>query len=142
MAVKFNYLKKEFRIRNSTRVKYWLEEVIKSEGFNLGDLVFIFGDDNIVIEINREFLKHDWPTDVIAFKYNEEKRVNGEIYIGVETVYRNAERFKEKRSNELQRVMVHGLLHLLGYDDKKKRDRNRIRKKENEYLEKLERNEF
>jgi len=142
LAVKFNYQIENFRIKNSARIKDWLEKVIKREGFNLGDLIFIFTDDNFIIEINREFLENDYSTDVIAFNYSDGKNINAEIYVGLETVYRNARILGEKRRDELYRVMVHGLLHILGYDDKKREDRIRMRERENEYMEKIVDNEF
>ena len=80
----------------------------------MGDLCYIFVADQVLLDINKEFMKHDYFTDIITFNYNNNKTVNGEIYISIETVYRNSKKYGVSFKNELLRVMVHGVLHLIG----------------------------
>ena len=99
-----------------------------------GDLNFIMTNDEGILEINREFLKHNNFTDVIAFGYGEEKLVTGEIYISLDTVKRNADNYKVSFRSEILRVMIHGTLHLCGYRDKSEDEKKKMRRKENHWL--------
>ena len=134
MSIRFNYQKEGFRVRSSNRTKNWIRKVISSEGFRAGDLNFIFTDREFLLNINREFLDHDYHTDVIAFNYGKEGVISGEVYIGIEAVKENANRFKTNFRDELLRVIIHAVLHLAGYDDKTDNERTYMRKKENEAL--------
>jgi len=117
LKIRFNYRNIKFRIRKSRQHKIWISDVINGEG-RIADIVnFIFTTDEAVKEINIEFLQHDYYTDVIAFDYCEGKRVRGEIYISVERVRENSEKFGVLFADEIRRVMVHSLLHLCGYGD-------------------------
>lgn len=99
-----------------------------------GDLNFIFTNNKSIKEINLEFLKHNRYTDVIAFDYSDDKIINGEIYISVETVRGNATNYKVSLEDEMLRVMIHGTLHLCGYKDKLSGQRSRMRDMENKWL--------
>lgn len=109
--------------------------VVKMHSRNLGEINFIFSDDNYILKINQDFLSHDYFTDIITFNYNESTRLSGDIFISIDTVKRNAEKFSVNFENELLRVMIHGILHLIGFDDKSKSDSEVMRKEEDNCLE-------
>jgi len=131
----FEYLKTE-DITEINQNKKWLNQVISNEAKREGDITYIFCDDDYLLEKNIRFLNHNTLTDVITFDYCEEKSVSGDIFISIERVKENSEIFKVDFLTELNRVMVHGLLHLLGYKDKTEKESNLMRKKENYYLSK------
>ena len=112
----------------------WLQKVITTEKKQLGEIVFVFCKDAYLLEKNIQFLKHETLTDVITFDYCEGNQISGDILISVDRVKENSEIFEVTFLNELDRVMVHGLLHLLGYKDKTREDAKLIRSKENFYL--------
>ena len=112
----------------------WLKKVIITEKKQLGEIVFVFCKDAYLLEKNIQFLKHETLTDVITFDYCEGNQISGDILISVERVKENSEIFEVTFLNELDRVMVHGLLHLLGYKDKTREDAKLIRSKEDFYL--------
>ena len=122
---------KIIQLKNSN---YWLKKVITTENKQLGEIVFVFCKDAYLLEKNIQFLKHETLTDVITFDYCEGNQINGDILISVDRVQENSEIFEVTFLNELDRVMVHGLLHLLGYKDKTKEDTTLIRSKEDFYL--------
>ena len=115
----------------------WLKDVVNKEGKEIGELVYVFCNDDYLIEKNIQFLKHDTLTDVITFDYCKEEIISGDILISTERVKENALKYKVDFLKELHRVMVHGLLHLLGYKDKNKKDAKTMREKEDYYLNKL-----
>ena len=117
MSIKIFYDRVNFRLQHTGEIKRFLEKVIMEENKIPGDLNFIFTDDKSLLQINREFLEHDYFTDVISFDYSDKDIVNGEIYISIDTVRSNAGRFSVPVKNEAIRVMIHGILHLLGYLD-------------------------
>lgn len=128
------YYEYELETLAEEQMRLWLHAVITAEGCSEGELNFIFCDDKYLLEINKEFLNHDTYTDIITFDNSVGKKVHGEVYIGVDQVYRNAEIYKTTRQEELRRVMVHGILHLCGYKDKTKEESMIMRNKEDEKL--------
>ncbi len=112
----------------------WLKKVIATENKKLGEIVFVFCRDAYLLEKNIEFLKHDTLTDIITFDYCTDKKISGDIFISIDRIEENSKIFNVTFLNELDRVMVHGLLHLLGYKDKNKRDAKLMRFKEDFYL--------
>ena len=133
--IAFEYLETE-EITEINQNKKWLNQVISNEDKEEGDITYIFCDDDYLLEKNIRFLNHNTLTDVITFDYCEGNSVSGDIFISIERVKENSEVFKVDFLTELNRVMVHGLLHLLGYNDKTKRESNLMRKKEDYYLSK------
>mgnify|MGYP006292505977 FL=1 len=120
-----------FRLTESGLLKKWLEKVAHKEGGRLEGLNYIFCTDTFLLEMNRTHLGHDYFTDIITFDLSVDSGlITGDIYISVDRVRENATEFKEPFSRELQRVMVHGLLHLLGYKDKTKAEKEAMRRKE------------
>lgn len=125
----------EFTLKNPTEVKNWLKEVATDEGLKIGELSYIFCSDDHLLGINQQYLDHDTYTDIITFDLTDEKGVvNGEIYISTERVAENAKKFKNSLEDELHRVIVHGLLHLIGYDDKNPAEKAGMREKEDACL--------
>lgn len=133
--ITFEYLETE-EITEINQNKKWLNQVISNEAKEEGDITYIFCNDDYLLEKNIRFLNHNTLTDVITFDYCEGNSVSGDIFISIERVKENSEVFKVDFLTELNRVMVHGLLHLLGYKDKTERESNLMRKKENHYLSK------
>jgi len=116
----------------------WIIMVIEIETFTTGDVSIIFCNDSYLLKINREYLGHDYFTDIITFDYSADEVISGDLFISVDTVSRNSVDYGTGFSNELLRVIIHGVLHLMGYKDKAKKDIAIMRKKENEYLNMLE----
>lgn len=134
--ISFNY-ETDFELLNDKRISAWISEVIQEEGFKEGEINYIFCDDETLLKLNIEFLDHDTLTDIISFDYTLGKLINGDIYISVERVAENAREFDVDFSSELNRVMVHGVLHYIGYNDKNEDDQRNMRSKENYYISKL-----
>lgn len=113
----------------------WLKMVAESEIKKLGDISIIFCSDNYILEVNMKYLNHDYFTDIITFDYCEGNRISGDLFISIDTVRENASFYGSEFTEELNRVMVHGILHLIGYDDHTEADQKLMREKENYYLE-------
>jgi rRNA maturation RNase YbeY len=116
-------------------IEFWLRDVIASSSKIPGNLSIIFCSDKYLIEINKQFLNHDYFTDIITFNYSSKKVISGDLFISVDTVNSNSLLFKSNL--ELPRVIVHGVLHLLGFDDKNDDDKIIMRDSENIWLEKF-----
>ncbi len=119
---------------DTSRLVRWIERVAQSHNRIVGPLTYIFCNDDKIIEVNREFLQHDYYTDIITFDYCEGDRLSGDLFISVDSVRENSVEYGTEFSDELNRVMVHGILHLIGYDDHNDEDISMMRKKENYYL--------
>jgi rRNA maturation RNase YbeY len=131
--IDFNYLDK-FQLPNEQEVRAWLEFVLDQEDRELGEVSYIFCDDDYLYDINVKHLKHNTLTDIISFDYSLGKVVSGDIYISVERVDENARDMGIEFEDELHRIMVHGMLHYIGYKDKSESQRKTMRKKEDYYL--------
>ena len=131
--INFNY-EASFKLANEDSYKEWISTVCESDGFNLGDLNYIFCDDAYLLNINQTYLQHDDYTDIITFDYTIGKVASGDIYISVERVKENADLFAVSFENELLRVMAHGVLHLMGYKDKSEEHTAQMRAKEEEKI--------
>lgn len=112
----------------------WITRVMMREGTGDAHIDYIFCDDEYLLQINRQYLDHDTFTDIITFDYSEGKEIFGDIFISVERLKENAKKFEADLQEELLRVMSHGVLHLLGYNDKSTEDSALMRKKENEMI--------
>ncbi|MGG5485910.1 rRNA maturation RNase YbeY [Gaetbulibacter sp. PBL-D1] len=134
--ISFNY-ETQFQLSNETIFEQWIKETIQNEGCSLGDINYIFCDDDYLHKINVEFLDHDTLTDIISFDYSVGKHLYGDIYISVERVEDNAKDFKVDFDVELSRVIIHGILHYCGYKDKTDEDAKVMRAKEEQYMKVL-----
>ena len=123
-----------FELANSTIISDWLIQVTQAEGQHIDEVNYIFCDDAYLHTMNVQYLSHDTLTDVITFQY-ESSGISGDIFISITRVRENAVQFKVPFDNELSRVMVHGLLHLLGYKDKSEQEQQTMRAKEDQYLD-------
>ena len=123
-----------FTLKNQNNLLKWIGDVVSSEGFQVAEINYIFCDDSYLNKINQEFLNHDTFTYIISFDYTLGKEVGGDIFISIERVLENAEEFNEVFENELHRVMIHGVLHFMGYKDKTKTDKTLMRTKEDEKI--------
>ncbi len=133
MKIEFNY-ETDFSISNESDYSDWITRIIRSEGSVLGNLNYIFCDDNYLSQINLQYLNHDTLTDIITFDYSEEAIIAGDIFISIDRVKENAQDYNVTLEEELNRVMSHGVLHLLGYKDKTESEKNLMREKENEMI--------
>lgn len=124
----------DFKLKNKTKIKKWLKLVAESEVFSLGALSVIFCSDNYILDINQRFLQHDYFTDIITFDYSEGEKISGDLFISVDSVRENSIEYETEFEEELHRVIVHGVLHLIGYDDHTDEDIRTMRSKENYYI--------
>lgn len=136
-AVLFHTAEIDFNLPNSESISTWIKATIAAEEQELSSLNFIFCDDKYLHQINVAYLNHDTLTDVITFPYTElPAPIAGDIYISIDRIKENAEKFKVPFIKELKRVIIHGVLHLCGYGDKSKAEQKVMRTKEDFYLEK------
>mgnify|MGYP003526387627 FL=1 len=132
--IDFNY-ELEFTLDDEAVYASWLTKVIESENKKLGEINYIFCDDEYLLVINVEYLNHDTLTDIISFDYSLGNELNGDIFISIERVRDNANDFNVSFNEELKRVMVHGVLHYCGYKDKSDSDELIMRQKEDEKIQ-------
>lgn len=123
-----------FEFKGKTLNNKWLKLVAESEVKRLGDISIIFCSDPYILDINQRYLQHDYFTDIITFDYCEGKVLSGDLFISIDTVRENAREYGTTFEEELNRVMVHGLLHLIGYDDHTPAEQQEMRGKEDYYL--------
>lgn len=119
---------------DEAKVKHWIQEVVDGHKKTLGGLTYIFCSDEKILEINNEYLQHDYYTDIITFDYTEEDTVSGDIFISLDTVRSNSEQFHTQYDEELLRVIIHGVLHLCGVNDKTEEEEAQMRKEEDKAL--------
>lgn len=124
----------KFLFKEKVLCRQWLKTVAESEIRRIGDINIIFCSDNYILDVNMKYLSHDYFTDIITFDYCEGNKLNGDLFISVDSVRENALYYGTEFKDELHRVIVHGILHLIGYDDHKEEDIKVMREKENYYL--------
>lgn len=123
-----------FDIKQKNKIKSWLKNVASGYGFSAGELNYVFCDDEYLLQMNRQYLGHDYYTDIITFDSRENalsKRLDGDIFISVDTVRANGEEYGEGFEREMMRVIAHGLLHLIGFDDHTAAQQKKMREAEN-----------
>ena len=132
--ISFNY-ETDFELNNEEQYKDWISRIIESEGFDEGEINYIFCDDDYLHKINVEYLDHDTLTDIISFDYTVGNLIQGDIFVSVERVQDNANDFNVSFEEELKRVLSHGVLHYCGYKDKSPKDEALMRSKEEEKMQ-------
>jgi len=131
--IQFNY-ETAFKLPNELQLQEWISSCIDSYGFTEGELNYIFCDDEYLLKLNVEFLEHDTFTDIISFDYTLGKLISGDIFISIERVKENAKQFNQSFDNELNRVIIHGILHYLGFKDKSDTEKLKMRCEEDKCL--------
>jgi probable rRNA maturation factor len=134
MDIIFNYDIKNFRVANSGKIKEVIKKIISDNKKQTGSIGFVFTTDERILEINEEFLRHKYFTDIITFDYSSGKTISGEVYISIPTVKENARIYGKTQKCEIQRVIFHGILHLCGFDDQTEEERSKMRYMEDKYL--------
>ena len=121
---------------NDNQIKTIIKLVLKNERVSRAKISIVLSNDNLINKLKKEFFNTDEYSDVIAFRLNDysNSNIEGEVYISVQRVFENAKKYNEKKSKEISRVLIHGILHLLNYTDKSKKEKNIMTKKENQYL--------
>ena len=132
--VSFFFENTAFKLKGKTRIKQWLRLVAESEVYTLGNISVIFCSDNYILDINQRYLQHDYFTDIITFDYTEGDVISGDLFISLDTVRTNAEQVGASYEQELDRVIIHGILHLCGIDDKGPGEREVMEAAENKAL--------
>lgn len=132
--ISFNLVDTAYSLKNKTKLKDWIEASIRKEKKKTGTISFNFCSDEYLLSVNREHLNHDYYTDIITFDFCEADIISGDIYISIDRIKDNAKTMGKTIPNELSRVIIHGVLHLCGYKDKKPADAKQMRDKEDYYL--------
>ena len=136
MAIQFSSFQTRFKLSNPKKTSAWIERVVKSERSSIHSISYVFCTDRYLLGINQEYLNHDTLTDIITFDYSESRKsIEGEIYISVPRVRDNARSLAVDFDTELHRVIIHGVLHLLGYKDKSASSKKEMRMMEEKFLE-------
>jgi probable rRNA maturation factor len=131
----FFFERKDFSLTNRAKLKDFIERIFKKEGLKMASLNYIFSSDSRILEINRQFLKHNYYTDIITFNMSESGPAQGEVYISIDRIRENAKKLGISFTSELHRVIIHAVLHLCGYKDKTQREIKAMRQKEDFYLD-------
>ncbi|HTN07242.1 rRNA maturation RNase YbeY [Agriterribacter sp.] len=133
--INFYFPYRQFGLKRRKELKLFIRSTFKAEKKNLASLQYIFCADDYLLDINRQYLQHDYYTDIITFNLGTEKKIEGEIYISVERVKENTQLMQTSFTEELHRVIFHGVLHLCGHKDKLKNEKQDMRRKEDRLLQ-------
>ena len=128
--ITFNIEDADPKLKNKRLLKSWIAKVADSYGLKTGDLAYVFCSDDRILDVNKEFLQHDYYTEIITFDYCEGDTISGDMYISVDTVRTNSELYSTSFINEMHRVIIHGVLHLCGLKDKAPDDEKKMREAE------------
>lgn len=123
-----------YNLKHKRVVSSWIKQIVESKGFSLGDINVIFTSDAYLLEMNNRYLGHNYYTDIITFDYCDDKIVSGDLFISIDCVKSNSEHYGQTFDNELHRVIIHGVLHLIGFDDHNDEDIKQMRNAEDEAL--------
>ena len=134
MAIRFSSQIEEFELPEASNVIKWIAEVVNRRGKSVGNISYLFCDDEYMLGVNRQYLDHDTYTDIITFDYVVANLISGDIFLSVDRVGENAQQFGVEFERELHRVIIHGVLHLLGQGDKSDDEAREMRRQEEEAL--------
>ncbi len=134
MSVFFNVEDIDFSLKDEAKVIDWISKVVSEHDSLVGEISYIFCSDEYLLNINREYLQHDYYTDVITFDYTEDNIISGDIFLSIDRVKDNAALYAKDFDEELKRVIIHGILHLLNFKDKTEDESKLMREKEDECL--------
>jgi rRNA maturation RNase YbeY len=124
----------KFNLKNKRLLKSWIKDSTQNENCSVGNLTYVFCSDEHLLNMNKEHLNHNYYTDIITFSYNVEKQISGDFFISIDRVDENANQQNNKFTDELHRVLIHGVLHLVGYNDKTDLQQAEMTSKEDYYL--------
>ncbi len=134
--IAFNY-ETDFKLSDEKKTSEWIINCIEEENFKIGEINYVFCDDDYLYKINVEFLHHDTLTDIISFDYTTDKLLGGDIFISIDRIKENVSQFNTPFQEELHRVIIHGILHYMGIKDKTDKEKQLMRGKENRCLKKI-----
>ena len=137
MPIRFFNEDIKFELKQKNLLRKWIKDSIDDSERIIGDINIIFTSDKYLLSLNKEYLSHNYFTDIVTFNYCDESILNGDIFISIETVKNNSEQFGVRFIEEVHRVIIHGILHLIGFDDKNEEEKTIMREKENFYLKRL-----
>jgi len=124
-----------YELKKKRNIRSWIIQTAENEDYKIGTLNYIFTNDEILVQLNKEYLRHFTLTDIITFDLSESSGIlSGDIYISIDRARENAKEYKDSLTNEIRRLMIHGVLHLMGYRDKSREEREQMRAKEEYYL--------
>ena len=135
MNIDFNFEDVEFALPDEQSLTVWIDLAVKNEDCFTGNLSYIFCSDEYLWNMNKQYLGHDYYTDIITFDYVEDKYVSGDMFISYDRIVDNALKFNVSRETELLRVMIHGVMHLVGYDDQTDEQEAELHRKEDFYID-------
>ncbi|KPK86960.1 MAG: hypothetical protein AMS27_03775 [Bacteroides sp. SM23_62_1] len=141
MAILFYVQDIEYKLSGKIELKDLIKKIINLHNKKTGEINIILTCDEKLLDLNKKYLNRDYYTDIITFDYSEKERISGDLYVSIERIKENAKEYKVNEEDELKRVIIHGILHLLGYKDEKEKDKYKMRKKENELLKKINKKE-
>ncbi|MDD4739592.1 MAG: rRNA maturation RNase YbeY, partial [Bacteroidales bacterium] len=127
MAVSFNFVEIKDTLRQKNKLKSWIKSIVEQNGMKVGDISYIFCSDDYLLEINQNYLQHDYYTDIITFDYTAGNKIAGDLFISIDRVVDNAKELNVSFEEELHRVIIHGVLHLLGFKDKTDKEAKQMR---------------
>jgi len=137
MDILFHKEDVDTEVKEKERIGKWIEETINNEGKTGETINIILTSENNIRYLNKKYLKRNYMTDIIAFNYNRDNFISGDLFLNPDTIKRNAEEYKTTFSEEILRVIIHGVLHLIGYNDKSIEEKIGMREKENFYLDRF-----
>lgn len=137
MEIFFHKEDVKIEVKEKERIRKWIENTIKKEGKKGGTINIILTSNSNIMYLNKKYLNRNYITDIITFNYNRENIISGDLFLNPSTIKRNAKKYKTKLKEEIKRVIIHGVLHLIGYDDKKEEEKKVIRDKENFYMDRF-----
>ncbi len=137
MEIFFHNEDVKIEVKEKERIRKWIEDTVKSEGKKGETINIILTSNSNILSLNKKYLNRNYMTDIIAFNYNRENIISGDLFLNPDTIKKNAKKYKTIFAEEINRVIIHGVLHLIGYDDKKEEEKKVMREKENFYLDRF-----